>query len=369
MSQQETLYHWCEEIRSHMVHLKKPQVWMLAAASLGLALAERCTLTRVAKEIMELGKEDSVERRLQRFLSNERIRWADGCRALAAWVISSVAARQKGLVVLLVDETSLKDRLKVMAVSLAYQGRAIPLAWWCYHQERWPMGQVELITTLLQWVKEGMPSGTRVVVEADRGIGSSPALLRAIQEMGWYYLVRVPGHVRLIVDDGRDVSFNSLAPRIGSRWRGDVQAFKKAGWLRCWAVAVWEEKYAEPWLLLTNYPRAQGNWYSRRMWEEMAFKDFKSSGWQWQRSHVWNPNHANRLWLVMALAYVWMISMGTRVQRTPKLRAAVTRGTQERCSVFQLGLRFLYRSLKLGHKLFYQLVLFPSLRLRPKSVV
>jgi hypothetical protein len=36
------------------------------------------------------------------------------------------------VVVLLVDETSLQERLQVMAVSLASRYRAMPLAWWCY---------------------------------------------------------------------------------------------------------------------------------------------------------------------------------------------------------------------------------------------
>ena len=68
-----------------------------------------------------------------------------------------------------------------------------------------------------------------------------------------------------------------------------------------------------PWLLITNYPEADGNWYAKRMWQEVAFKDFKSNGWQWQKSHVWLDSHCNRLWLAMAVAYLWVISMGSRV--------------------------------------------------------
>jgi predicted metal-dependent peptidase len=38
-------------------------------------------------------------------------------------------------------------------------------------------------------------------------------------------------------------------------------------------------------------------------WEELALRDFKSTGWQWQRSHVRTLGAANRLWLVRATAY------------------------------------------------------------------
>ena len=53
---------------------------------------------------------------------------------------------------------------------------------------------------------------------------------------------------------------------------------------------------------MTNYPQAEAGWYGMGMWEELAFKDLKSNGWQWQRSRVREPERGERLWLVMALA-------------------------------------------------------------------
>ncbi len=359
MSQRKTLYQWAEQLAHQLAHLSKPQAFVLAAFSLGVALAKSCTLSSVAQALAQLGKPDSVERRLQRFLSNQRLDWQLGCQALSAWVLSSL--NSQGLIVLLVDETSLKDHLRVMVVSLAYRGRAIPLAWWCYPDSCWPMGQVELITTLLSWVAKGVPKTCNVLVEADRGIGCSPELLKAIGEFGYYYLMRVQRQVRLILDDGREVAFSSLVPKAGSRFGGWVYAFKKAGWLRCWAVGCWKARQDEPWLLVTNYPAAQGSWYGQRMWQEEAFKDFKSNGWEWQRSHVWQAAHANVLWLVMALAYVWVMSLGTQVIRDGALRKELTRGRAKRRSVFHLGLRYLSRWIALRRKLSFVLVLIPHL--------
>lgn len=367
MSQLRTFYPWLREVTSQMPQLSKPQAFVLAAFSFGLALARRCTLSAVAEALALLGKPDTVERRLQRFLSNLRICWQQGAQALARWVLAHFVTR--GVVVLLVDETSLQDRLKVMAVSLAYRGRALPLAWWCYPPTQYPMGQVELIITLLRWVAPAIPAGCRVLVQADRGIGTSPELLRGIQALGWYFLVRLQGQVRLILQDGREVSFSELVPQVGRRWSGWVWAFKKAGWLRCWAVGCWKAGSKEPWLLLTDWPEAQENWYGLRMWEELAFRDFKSHGWQWQRSRVWEPEHANRLWLVMALAYVWVLSLGTQVIRSRALRVELTRGRGWRHSVFQLGLRWLKRWVELGRSLCHKLLLIAHLPAFPKSVV
>jgi hypothetical protein len=363
MSQRRTVYQWFKVVAQRMSHLSKPQAFNLSAASIGLALAKGCTLAHMAESLWCLGRPDPVERRLQRFLANSRITNPEASRALTAWVLESLVPG--GRVVLLVDETSLKDKLKVMAVSLAYRGRALPLAWWCYHQERWPMGQVELIRTLLGWVAAGMPKGRRVLVQADRGIGNSPALLRLIEGMGWQYLVRVGRGVQLQLEDNSVHTFGKMVPEPGSLWRGQVQAFKKAGWMPCWAVGTWRPGSAEPWLLLTNDPQAQAQGYALRMWEEEAFKDFKSNGWQWQRSHVWNPQHADRLWLVMALAYLWMISLGTAVLLSPHLLRSLTRGRTVRLSVFRLGLRYFHHLLATHRIPALRLVLIPC----QKSVV
>ena len=353
MSQLRTVYQWCQVIRKQMPVLSKPQAYNLAAFSVGLGLARRCTLTHVAEKLWFLGKPDSIERRLQRWVGNTRITGAACSAALTSWALRSLVP---GTAILLVDETSLQDKMKVMVVSLAYRGRALPLAWWCYHQEQWPMGQVDLIKTLLGWIAKGVPPGRRVLVEADRGIGNSPRLLQGIEALGWHYLVRVTGQVHLRLEDGQEREFKKLAPSPGSVWAGPVHAFKTAGWVSCWAVAIWGLCAKEPWLLITNDPNARGPTYGLRMWEEEAFKDMKSNGWQWQRSHVWDPQHANRLWLVMALAYLWVVSLGTQVLLTPRLLQTLTRGRKIRLSVYHLGLRHFHRLLA-THRI-------PSCRLR-----
>jgi hypothetical protein len=103
------------------------------------------------------------------------------------------------VVVLLVDETSLQERLKVMAVSLAYRGRAIPPAW--------PMGQVAVIATLLQWGAAGIPPGCSGLVQADRGLGTSPTCCSPLQrgpyEEPWLSLINWHDDTALVLDDHR----------------------------------------------------------------------------------------------------------------------------------------------------------------------
>lgn len=338
MGQRNIVYQWMHTVRRKLPQMPKAQVVNLAALSVGLGLSRRVTLSVVAEHLGGLGKPDSVERRFQRFLSSAKLSVQEVFAAWTAWVVGSL--RPGGSIILLVDETSLQDKLKVMVVSLAYRGRAIPLAWRCYHQEHWPTGQVALIGDLLRKVAEGIPSQCRVIVEADRGIGTSPEFLRLVEGLGWCYLVRVGCQVRLQLEDGTVRAIGSVPIEQGQAWKRPVKAFKRAGWLPAWAVVVWDAKAREPWCLLTNWEPAQGALYALRMWEEEGFKDLKSNGWQWQRSHVWKPDHADRLWLAMAVAYLYVLSLGTTVLQRAELRQLFTRGSGLRRSVFHLGIRF-----------------------------
>jgi hypothetical protein len=260
------------------------------------------------------------------------------------------------LVVLLVDETTLAEHFKVMAVSLAYQGRAIPLAWWCYHQYHYPLAQNKLIDTLFSWIAPAIRPTWEVLVQADRVLSNSPTLLRLIEKRGWFFLVRVQQDLRLR-DEPKvpGVRFGDLLTRPGQEWSGWVHIFPRAGGggLHCRALAYWGKGQQAPWLLLTNYPPAQAPWYGWRMWEELAFRDFKSTGWQWHKSRVWQPQHANRLWLVLALAYAWMLSLGTQADCLAEVQPQLGRGKTRRHSLFTLGLRLFHRAQELFGKILY----------------
>ena len=66
------------------------------------------------------------------------------------------------------------------------------------------------------------------------------------------------------------------------------------------------------------------------MWEELAFKYLKSNGCQWQPSRVHTPERAERLWLVMALAYAWAVSLGTQVPGKSSLPEQLSRRQHNR---------------------------------------
>jgi hypothetical protein len=47
-----------------------------------------------------------------------------------------------------------------------------------------------------------------------------------------------------------------------------------------------------------------------RAWIEHGVKITKRAGWQWQRTHMTPPARAARLWLAVAVATLWLLSVG-----------------------------------------------------------
>jgi hypothetical protein len=326
------LYPWIRQIKQIFAELGHWQMVGLALYSYGIVQAEHCAAGRVAEKLVKLGKVSSIQKRLERWLHNERISWSSCCRVWSAFVMRQYVGER---LILLVDETKLGHHLSVMVVGLAYRGCCIPLAFWCYAPSDWPMGQVRLIEELLCWIAEGVPDGCIPLLQADRGIGTSPDLIRVVVALGWHYLFRVQGTTRFQLDNGQSIALKDLVS-VGGHWTAQGKVFKKAGWLDCIAHVLWEEPYRQAWCLVTNCPTLSAHAYALRYWQEAAFRDLKSDGWQWQASHVFTPAHANLLVLAMSLAYALTVSLGTLAFEEPTIAQWVL---DKRDSVFRNGLR------------------------------
>jgi hypothetical protein len=354
---QDTVYQWMTEIARHMPQLGKWQVKGLALFSLGIIWSEHSALTKVAEKLGLFGRADSLERRFQRWISNPRI---DITLCLTWWIRWVVSAYDHGRVVLLVDETKLGQHLSIMMIGIAYEQRCIPLVWRCYQQHD---GQVGLIRDLLQVIAAAVDFTYPPLVQADRGIGTSPDLCHAVQALGWRYLFRVQNHTKVLTRKHQFVALTRLVHQPGQQWSGYGVAFKQRGRVRAYVHVLWARGQTEPWCLVTNDPLVVGDWYAVRVWQEESFRDLKGGGWQWQRSRVWQPDHADRLVLVLALAYAWTLTHGTLVTHSPDLLRRVTRGNRKRFSLFRCGLRFFSQALSRQEPVWTGLFFAPPKRL------
>jgi hypothetical protein len=320
------------------------QVENVALLSYGVIRAENCQQQSVARQMMCGEQVESAARRFRRFLSNRAFPLSQFFREWTSWVLAGLNTTT---VTLLVDETKIHDRMGVMVVGLAWEGRCIPLAWRAYRANdavHYPAeGQVALIKGLLQQVKAGIPDNVAVLVLADRGIGTSPELCRVVANLGWHYLFRITCQSKIITDSGEYTIAQQV--QVGEIWQASGMVFKKRGRIPAHVRAIWSVGYDQAWILVTNDPHLTGHEYAQRNWQEQSFRDFKSGGWHWGDSRIRLADHMERLLVVLVLAYGWVVALGSQAiaddHAQPLLRQAD--GTLRRqWSVFKEGLRYFY---------------------------
>ena len=126
-----------------------------------------------------------------------------------------------------------------------------------------------VIVGLLGLVRAGLPDKTKVLLSADRGIGTSPELCRQVDAMGFKYLFRVTKQSKIITAQGEYTIHDQARP--GKIWAACGKVFKKRGRIPAHVRAIWDDGCAAPWILVTNDPSLSGREYGRRNWQEQSF--------------------------------------------------------------------------------------------------
>jgi hypothetical protein len=288
---------------------------------------------------------------------------------LLAWVLVGWVGDTLPLAI---DATSLRDRQVVLSISVLYRGSAIPVAWvvlphrgkglWLPHLER-----------LLQLLAPAVPPTMRVLVMTDRGLWS-PRLWRQIKENGWHPLMRIRPDATFAPTGERRQQARELLPGAGWCWVGAGVAYKhKPARLAATLVVVWGTDQGAPWLLLTDLPPAAvaGSWYGLRVWIELGFRALKSFGWHWERTRRTNPARIARHWLVLAIATLLSLAVGTRLEeaaqqgvppgrlRRPRTDTPPPARARHR-SVFTRGLAWLHRQVVRGKRWWHALWWLPE---------
>jgi hypothetical protein len=164
---------------------------------------------------------------------------------------------------------------------------------------------------LFDHIQGSVPPDWFVIVTTDRGLYAD-WMYKQIQSNGWHPFMRINngGQFRL-PQETHFRPLKSLLTQIGQAWCGTVTCFKTHP-IECTLLARWDEGYTDPWLIVTDLEPTQADacWYAMRSWVECLFKDTKRGGFGWHHTKMTNPQRAQRLWLAIALATLWVVSVG-----------------------------------------------------------
>lgn len=317
------LAEWSECVYQNLPHLSKAQAVVLALWSFGIACTRSSGRLTVATFLAMLTEQrvDAIEQRLYEWCLDSKDKHGakrsevcvEQCFVpLLAWIVRLWSSQQMALTL---DATSLSERFVVLCISVVYRGIGIPVAWCILPAGEKHAWRREWLR-LLRLIRPALPPHWCVIVMADRGLYAR-WLYRRIVRLGWHPFLRINCGGKFRPTGQNWLPLSRLVSALGGHWAGKGTAFvTPEAQLDCTLLACWEPGYKEPWFILTDLDPAQGDvaWYALRSWCEQGFKCTKRGGWQWQQTHMDDPNRAARLWLAFALAMFWMVAIGSDLE-------------------------------------------------------
>lgn len=316
-------------VTSTFTHLSVPSQKNLADLIMAFLYNRSFTLWEIASCLSGETTTKHKHKRLIYFLDQlvlDRAFW----RSVIIMVFSLPGFRFKArpYITLAIDATTLKDDFWMLAVSVSYQGRAIPI-----YLKSWPevnssYDYWQRVGQVLSELKALLPARYRFELVADRGFQGGE-MLKLLRQLDWDYVVRVNGCWRMKEADGSEwVQLNLFA----DGWYEQVTLGKTAQ-LTPVNVAISstpnEEGGAARWHLMSNLPDRQHaiDSYRRRFWIEESFKDLKSKlGWESYTKKVPTQGRLTKCITVSCLSYAIQTSLGSQI--------ALSESEQRKTSVF-----------------------------------
>jgi hypothetical protein len=331
-------------IHTNLPHLTKPQAKALALWSFAIIPTGTCGLTTIAayNALLLRQSQNTLRQRLREFYKDAAHKAGAQRRALditlcfaalLRWIVRLWTPQHKRLALAL-DATTLKQRFTVLSISVLYHQRALPVAWTIVPATQ-PGSWRPYWEALLDALRDAIPKAWTVLVCADRGL-YAPWLFERLVQLGGHPFLRInaQGWYR----EAGQATYRRLASVVsaaGRQWCGRVVCFKDNP-LACTLLAYWDTGQSEAWLIVTDLPPegACARWYAMRAWIESGFADLKRRGWQWHKTQMVDGARAERLWLALAVATLWVVGVGGEVAQR---RAACGLGRCVGVSCFRLG--------------------------------
>ncbi len=321
------LSQWSQEVSTAFSHLSKPQVWGVVLWSAGIALSGAAGITQISALLALVLEqpEQTVFQRLREWYLDSKHKSGNKRRELdvtscfgplLCWIVRLWGEGSRQMVLVL-DATTLGERWTILSISVVLRGCAIPVAWkvlgghekgsWRPHWE-----------SLLKHLEGSIPADWQVLVMADRGLYAR-WLFQAICACGWHPFLRINLGVKARAEGEEAFDWISRwTPVPGTSWKGRVECFAgKKSRVNCTLLMHWETGYESAWAVLTDLApeEAHVSWYSMRTWTETGYKDFKRGLWGWHHSKMQEASRVERLWLAMAVAQIWTVSLGCQAEQ------------------------------------------------------
>lgn len=276
--------------------------------------------------------------------------WKSFC--LAVFSLPGFRFKSRKVISLALDATTLKDDFWILAVSVTYQGRSIPIlikSWKGVNENYDYWARVR--TTLAQ-LKSILPKRYQFEILADRGF-QGDKMFQLCNELEMDFIVRINDNYRVKLQNGQEYIQLSL---FNDGYYPNVSLGKESQTENinvCVNSIETEDGQSRQWFLASNRDMGKEEMvdrYKGRFWIEESFRDVKSK-MHWEKYTEKIPNHDRliKCIVVSSLSYALQVALGNQLDRTNfekmstslfnKFRQTIRRGTQ---NLEEIILKFIY---------------------------
>ena len=318
--------------------VRDSQLDTLALVVVGITQSVSAQLGKIARAMPLDTTQYAKEQRLRRFLDNERITQAEHYQPLVQQALSGLKGQR---VHLLIDRVLLHDRHNLLVVSIGFRRRSIPLVWKALDHR----GKSNLLDQqdLLKQALLVLPQRVRVTVHGDSEFRGR-SLFEWLRDQHCDAMLGVQGntYVSLTPEGPRHLLKEWLVDRATIVYLQDIYLTEEA-YGPVSVIAWWAKDDEGDWIVRGVTTNLAASWQTylrgrRRMWIETVFRDWQSGGFHLDRCGITDRERVARLLLPLAIAYLWLVSLGRWVVKKG-YRRLIDDGDARtwHYSLFQLG--------------------------------
>jgi hypothetical protein len=294
----------------------------------------------------------STVRRFSRWIHNKRLKIHD---LYGPIIQEALTEWHDNTIYLALDTSLLWDRFCHIRISVIYRGRAVPLIWQTIEHGSSTVS-FESYRPMLEKAAKLLPLGSQVVFLADRGFADTNLMAYLSQTVGWHWRIRIKSSFLVYRRNQRRCKISSIRLKRGQArfWHNVYITNNRFGAVHL-ALAK-PQGTKEDWLILSDQPTQVNTFdeYGLRFDIEENFLDDKSNGFQVESSLIRSADALSRLFLVLAVATLFLVCQGTEVVESGQRRwvdAHWFRGN----SYLKIGWKWVQRAIIKGYELIMQL--------------
>lgn len=310
-----------------VMSLANATVGVLEGAALGIHAIGRALAFRAGLDTRHAVKQ------VDRLLSNTGV---DVWHLFAAWVPYLVAQRTEIVVALDWTDYDADDQSTLVLSMITSHGRATPLLWKTVLKSKLNGWRNEHEDRLLERFHAVLPEGVNVTILADRGFGDQALYELLKEQLGFDFVVRFRGIVKVASAEGVVKPAKEWVPASGrplllrgakvtaiGRELGAVVCVKAKGMKEAWCLATSHgDKPASEIVAL----------YGKRFTIEESFRDQKNLrfGMGLSDTRIGDPDRRDRLLLISAIAISLLTLLGAAGEETGLDRTLKTNTVKHR---------------------------------------